>query len=136
MVEFPTMTIGRSLPISLLLLWLLSNQILEYMLTKQGDLPGDLEGRLFLGNLEALVHPGKSTKTQWVAGGSSEHKGDGSLELLGLGSGEPRGIRIGAKEGGADSPGSPTSNCTRMSYFRETFVVWEGRRLMAGEENV
>lgn len=59
MVQHSTISTGRGLPVSLLLLQLLSKQVLEYMLTKRGNLLGDLEGHLFLGNPEALVHPGK-----------------------------------------------------------------------------
>lgn len=39
---------------------------------------------------------------------------------------------FGMPDADADCPGSTTSNDTRMSKFREPFVVWKGPKSMAG----
>lgn len=39
---------------------------------------------------------------------------------------------FGMPDADADCPGSTTSNYTRMSKFREPFVVWKGPKSMAG----
>lgn len=41
---------------------------------------------------------------------------------------------FGMPDADADCPGFTASNYTRMSKFREPFVVWKGPKSMAGEK--
>lgn len=41
---------------------------------------------------------------------------------------------FGMPDADADCPGFTTSNYTRMSKFREPFVVWKGPKSMAGKK--
>ena len=41
---------------------------------------------------------------------------------------------FGMPDADADCPGFTTSNYTRMSKFREPFVVWKGPKSMTGEK--